>query len=443
MKPPLSSENGVDRLSQGEILARCVEAYVFTYPCAVMEASRREATREDAGERAPMNKIMHTRTTHDAGFTAVVRPNADTLYSKIWWDVSDEPLVITVPDVGDRYYVLDAMDYWTNVNATIGPRTTGSGAGKFLIVGPDWRESAPEGFRVVRSTTRLGWSHLRIQVNGPDDEAAVNELQDKFVFTPLSHYLTRSDGRQVPLTTDPVFDVEKLGAADYFEMVSAIMKQNPAHVADRAQTLRLEPLGLAPGQDFSWDAAPDSLKEALTQAIPEGIKKIKEGYSRFDLYPTGWSASGQIGNFGVDYLRRATVAFLGLGALPPQDAMYPMAIVDDRGEPLTGEHAYRIHFPPEGIPPVHAFWSLTMYGPNQLFIDNPLNRYALGDRSNLIFNDDGSLDLHIRHAAPGGDQDRNWLPAPGGAFSMNLRLYWPDERAVDHDWDPPAVVRVD
>ena len=438
-------------VSEDEAYAIGIEAYTYAYPLVLMETTRRVST--NAGVpgrlRAPVNQFANMKSYPDATFKDVVRPNADTLYSSLWFDVGREPLILTLPNTQGRYHVIPLMDMWTDVFATLGTRTTGNEGGTVAIVGPNWRGTLPKGMRMVRSPTEMGWIIGRIQTNGADDYAHVYTLQAGLKAAPLSVFgknaaiVTPKPDLDVDMKTPPVDQVAQLAPQAFFARFAELMKRNPPHASDYAIVLRMERLGLVPGQGFDLSKADPAVQRGLTRAAAEAYPRIVNRRKAISLTRNGWGSMGSnIGVYGNDYLQRAFIGFAGLGALPPEEAIYPMAPVDSEGKPLSGASNYVLHFEKDQIPPADAFWSLTMYGADQFFVANPINRFAIGDRDKLSFNPDGSLDLYIQNASPGADKDANWLPAPAGPFSMNLRLYLPQRRATDGSWTPPPVKRM-
>lgn len=428
-----------------------VEAYTYAYPMVLMELTRRVATNvaqpDAARVRGPMNRFVHVPAYPDASFKDVVRPNADTLYSNIWYDVGEEPLVLTLPDTGNRYHVVPFYDMWTDVFATLGTRTNGNGGGRFALVGPRWKGQLPEGVRAIVSPTAVGWIVGRIQTNGADDYATVHRLQEGFEVAPLSAWgkSAAAPAGRVDAALDmrpPVEQVAALDAGAFFALFAELLKRNPPHAADGALLLRMERIGLVPGRSFALGQQPEAVQRAIVRAVPDAYRRMLERAPALRTMRNGWSFGSNVGVYGNDYLARAFVAHSGLGALPREEAVYPRSAFDSDGQPLTGESCYVLHFDASELPPADVFWSLTMYGPDQFFVDNPLNRYAIGDRDPLVFNADGSLDLHIQHASPAPDKVSNWLPAPAGPFSMNLRLYVPQAPVLDGRWAPPALKRL-
>lgn len=439
-------------VSEDEAYAIGLDAYAYAYPMVLMEVTRRVSTNVDtAGQlSAPMNHFRHMRTYPDADFKRVVRPNADTLYSTLWYDVGTEPLVITMPNTAGRYHVVPIMDMWTEVFATLGTRTTGNAGGVFALVGPHWQGTLPDGMRMVRSPTEMGWIIGRIQTNGAADYDHVHKLQAGYAAAPLSSWGRRQDSTpafaadpSVDMTTPPVEQVARMDAGAFFAIFAETMKHNPPHATDYAMLLRMEHVGLVPGKGFDLARAGPAVQRGLARAAADGYRRIVDNRKRIRLTGNGWVTLGNaLGVYGNDYLQRAFISYAGLGALPPEEAIYPMVAFDGNREPLTGAARYRLHFEKDELPPANAFWSLTMYGADQFFVANPLDRYAIGDRDKLDFNPDGSLDLYIQNASPGGDREANWLPAPTGPFTMNLRLYWPKREGLEGIWTPPAIEKM-
>jgi len=454
MLPALTAAAPPAPPTEQEAYAIGVEAYTYAYPMVLMEMTRR--VRANAAEpdprtrRTPMNRFAHAAAYADATSRDVVRPNADTLYSSLWYDVGREPLVFTLPDTGGRYHVIPFMDMWTDVFAMLGTRTTGNGGGTFALVGPRWKGTLPQGVRAIVSPTDVGYVIGRIQANGVDDYPNVHRLQQGLKAVPLSAWgnaaYVPAPGRvdpSVDMDTPPPEQAARLAPAAFFALFAEALKNNPPHQADYAALLRMERIGLVAGQGFDLAQADPAVQRALARAAPDAYRRIRERARSFGVARNGWiSPASMIGNYGNDYLLRAFIAYAGLGALPPEEAVYPSASTDGEGRPLTGAARYVLHFDKAQIPPADAFWSLTMYGADQFFAANPLQRYAIGDRDRLAYNADGSLDIHIQHESPGKDREANWLPAPAGPFSMNLRLYLPQAPALDGRWTPPPVQRL-
>ena len=425
-------------------------AYIYAYPLIIMEMTRRVGTNvADTSHfgKAPMNQFGNLPAFPDATFTDVVRPNADTLYSIMWFDVSKEPLLISVPDSGGRYYLLPMLDMWTDVFESAGKRTTGTSAQVLAIAEPRWQGRLPAGAALIHSPTAIGWIIGRTQTNGKADYEAVHKFQAGLITTPLSQWgksYRPPAGKINPewdTKTPPVDQVEKLSPAAYFSLFTELTKLNPPHANDYPILDQMRRMGIEPGKPFAFDKASPEIQRALTEAGPAALKKIKARFLRSGVASAGWRTNlTAIGTYGADYLSRAAVAYAGLGANTIEDAVYPTAIADADARPFSSDNRYILHFNKEQVPLVRGFWSLTMYNEKQLFAANPIHRYAIGDRDKLAFNPDGSLDLYIQRGSPGKDKESNWLPAPAsGPFTMNLRLYWPKAEVLDGTWAPPGV----
>jgi hypothetical protein len=440
------------RVSEEEAREIAVEAYVYAYPLVLSELTRRVQVNVEVPTtgQAPMNQFRHAPDFPDATFTNVVRPNADTLYSILWFDVSQGPLAITVPASGGRYYLLPMLDMWSDVFAVPGSRTTGNTAQLFVLAGAGWHGALPPGATLIHSPTAMGWILGRTQTNGIADYPNVHTFQAGLTATPLSQLgtsYTAPKGVVDPhwdMHTPPVAFIEKMSAQDYFGLFAELMKHNPPHANDYPIVHRMARLGIAPGMSFALAMAPAATRQALEAAAAPALAQIKAGFITLGVSQNGWRTNlSTIGTYGTDYRARAVVAYAGLGANPIEDAVYPTAFTDGDGKPFSSDHRYVLHFTREQLPPVRGFWSLTLYDERQLFAANPLNRYAIGDRDPLTFNADGSLDLYIQRDSPGKDKASNWLPAPAqGAFTMNLRLYWPKAAVLDGTWAPVPVQRV-
>ncbi|OZI31823.1 hypothetical protein CAL29_28575 [Bordetella genomosp. 10] len=436
-----------------------VDAYVYAYPMVLMELTRRNATNVQTplDGRAPMNMFGHKTAFPDARTPDVHWPSTDTLYSSMWYDVSREPLIVRVPDAGNRYYFLSLLDMWTDVYASRGTRTVGNRPQAFAIVGPYWQGTLPPGVEGVRSPTSTGWVLGHVQTNGPADYAAVNQFQSGLVTQPLSTvspaYGQQAGRTYMPVTgnvdpnlntqTPPADLVASMDAATFWGIFAEAVRNNPPHANDYPMLDRLRRIGVGTGQPLVYSRLDPAVQQALAQAGPEAGRRIADYLSGLGDGYNGWNTVSEgIGTYGTDYLRRAAIAYAGLGAGVPEDVMYPVTSIDSKGRALDGDEDYVLHFDKGQLPPVNAFWSLVVYGPNQTFVDNQANKYAIHSTDALKYNADGSLDIYIRQKAPGRDKQSNWLPTPkSGPFMMNMRLYWPRSTALDGSWAPPPVQR--
>jgi hypothetical protein len=438
-----------DPISAQEAYEISVEAYIYLYPLVIMDVSRRQLTNIETGKiagRGPMNTFSHIRAYPSADFKEVVRPNFDTLYSSGWLDLTKEPVIVSVPDTQGRYYLLPMMDTWTDVFAVPGKRTSGTKPGNFAVVPPGWSGALPEGIERINAPTPYVWIIGRTQTNGPKDYDTVHKIQDGYRITPLSQWgkqpsaATAEIDSTVDMKTPPLVQVNSMPAGKYFSYAAELMKVNPPHITDWSTIARLKRLGLEPGKSFDFAKADPVVQNALEQSTTEGLKVMKEKLPTLARVVNGWQMNTDtMGVYGDYYLKRAIVALVGLGANQPADAIYPLNVTDADGRPVDGSNKYVLHFSKEQLPPVDAFWSLTMYDSQGFPGANSLNRFAIGDRDDLKYNDDGSLDLYIQHESPGMDKESNWLPAPTGPLGLTLRLYAPKAQALDGRWVPPPV----
>jgi hypothetical protein len=430
------------------------EAYTYLYPLILMDVTRRQATNvERYGEvlgRGPANAFTHVRQFPPATFRDVVKPNFDTLYSAAWLYLDQEPMIVSAPDAGDRYYLLPMYDMWTDIFHVPGTRTTGNGAGHFGLTAPGWQGKLPDGVERVHAPTPYVWIIGRTQCNGPADYPEVNAFQDQLAISPLSQWgqpavpVRGTVDPTVDGTTPPLRQVFALSSQDYFAYGAALMAVHPPHAADYPMLARMERLGLVPGQDFDLAGLQPVAQEALGHVVTSAQRRITARQKRLATTRNGWQLVTEgIGAYGTDYLRRATVDLIGLGANRPEDAVYPVCYIDAHGQPFTGTKRYVVHFEANGLPPTRAFWSLTMYDAEGFQVANPRDRFAIGDRDDLVYGPDGSLDLYIQNETPGPDQEANWLPAPAGVFNLCLRLYYPEPAVLDGRWTPPEVEPVD
>ena len=438
------------QISPQEVQGIAERAYTFAYPIVLMEYTRRGALeRGGLGGVAETNRFTNAQVFPDSRFRQVIRPNADTLYSSAWLDLSKEPLILHVPDTHDRYYLMQFMDAWTETFDVPGKRTTGTGERVFAIVAPGWTGKLPDRARRIDSPTNMAWLLGRTQTNGPGDYEFVHSIQRGYTLMPLSLYpdgprpAAPAPPRRVgPAPMTPPMQVERLSAVDFFTTFAELLRANPPHKDDGPMMKDLARIGITPGTPFRVSMLGTDGIKALEAGAQTASKRLSAMDGRVGRPgKTGWTGgAGKVGRYGTDYAARAMVARIGLGANPPEDAVYMHCDQDADGHLLTGASKYKIHFDKNQTPPVRAFWSVTMYGEDGYFTANPIDRFAIGDRDSVKFNADGSLDLYIQHEAPGGAKDSNWLPAPAQSFNLSLRMYWPNDDLLNGKWTPPAVV---
>lgn len=488
-------------LHQEDAVRTAVDAYIYGYPLVTFDMARRQQTNvavADA-EHAPMGQMIKMRSYPQVDNHCCAAPNADTLYTIVWMDVAQEPWVFSIPDMSDRYYIMPMLDGFSEVFKVASPRTTGNKPQTYAITGPGWLGTLPAGVTEVKSPTAIVWILGRIYSTGtPEDYKAVHALQDKFSVVPLSAY---GKPYTPPLASvDADFDmktsvreqVNRMDIYAYFNYLARLLKTNSPKPEDAAVVAKLASIGLVPGRDFDTGKL-GSLDKEAAEAIPRSAQEemarqekpsqvsphFAEGIGGQDLdagqlgsldrklikaapklalakmalrlkqqkTTDGWLYfTDGVGNFGTDYELRGMANLLGPGWNRPQDAVYPLSQKDADGKEYDGaKYRYVMRFEKGRLPPVEAFWSLTMYDKDLFFVPNPINRYNLSQRNKFITNPDGSVDFYIQAESPGKDKEANWLPAPKGKFNLVLRLYGPPKSAptiLDGSWTPPPVKRM-
>lgn len=445
-----AAENAFEAIPAG------IEAYVYGYPLVTMEMTRRVMTNVEKpeGSRAPMGQFVRMREYPTAAFRDVTAPNADTLYTTAWIDVGNEPWVLSLPDAKDRYYLFPMLDGWTDVFQVPGKRTTGTGPQTYAITGPNWKGTLPPGVTEYKSPTSIVWLLGRIYCTGtPEDYAAVHKLQDEIQLVPLSAY--GKPYAPPAAKVDPSIDmktavrtqVNALSADEYFTLLAKLLVDNPPAEADKPMIEKMARLGIVPGKPFSSSNLEPVARDAFHLVPAIANKKImlwmEEGILAGDItLENGWLFTTKTGRYGTNYIQRALVTAIGLGANRPHDAVYPTSEGPSIVSKYHGKNKYVMHFNKGELPPVAGFWSLTMYDKDYFFVPNPINRQSISARQDLKANADGSVDLYIQNESPGPDKESNWLPAPKEEFILMMRLYWPNEKnpsIIDGTWKIPPV----
>ena len=413
----------------------------------MMDLTKEAGTAATAGEiTAPVNQFSGMTHYPDASFRAVTRTGLDTLFAVAWADLDEEPLVLSVPDTDDRYYVIALFDMWSNVFASIGKRTTGTQAGDFLLAGPGWQGTPPDGVtKTFRSPTRFVWVNAQMQADGPQECPEVNRLQQQYRLTPLSRWgqdWSPPTEVPVPAGTDPTPPLERLPSMDagtFYGRFAELMKDNPPAPDDAKMVSTLAALGIVPGQAFDIGSAGPATARALRRSMRTfGLLQKALKFMKTDK---GWLViPDNFADYGTDYMTRAGIALIGLGGILRQDVVYPTAFKDRQGKPLDGAHRYVLHFAKGQTPPANATWSVSMYDADGYYVPNPIDRYNVAPWMPLQYHPDDSLDIYIQADSPGADKESNWLPAPAdGPFSVTVRIYWPTETVLDGSYRLPPV----
>ncbi|NEJ16898.1 DUF1254 domain-containing protein [Rhizobium leguminosarum] len=431
------------------------EGFIYGLPLVMNYAVMQEfAVDKNSGQfKAPFNEINnlhHVATPED---TAVITPNSDTPYSFIWLDLRAEPMVISVPMVEkDRYYAVQLIDGNTYNYGYIGTRTTGTEPGDYLVVGPDWKGEMPTGIeKVFRSTTPFTLALIRTQLFNPDDMPDVEKIQAAYKAQPLSAFLkqpappTAPKIEFLPATTAGIKD-------NFFQYLDAALQFVPETPRDKAIRAKLAKIGIGPGKTFDFKDLSLEHKAEMLVGMKQGDGKVDKWLAGGNKNINGWNVGSFFGDeafYNGDWVMRAGAAKGGLLGNDAVEAMYPYTRTDTTGAPLDGsKHKYTITFPQGQLPPVNAFWSITMYdGKSQLLIKNPINRYLINSPmlSSMQKDPDGSVTLHIQKDSPGAGKEANWLPAPNDTIYLVMRLYWPKTEAPsilpagEGTWQPPGI----
>ncbi len=445
-----------EKLGKGDAKAIAEEAFIYGFPMVMNYGVMYEyfIDKSSSQYKCPVNEIYNTARVYTPKDTSVVTPNSDTPYSFFCADLRAEPVVVSVPEVEkERYYSVQLVDMYTFNYGYIGSRATGNGSGTFLIAGPAWKGETPSGVRkVFRCETDFTFAIFRTQLFNPGDLGNVKKVQAGYKVQKLSVFQKKPAPAAAPEIKWPKID-KKLAETDPFAYLSFVLQfcppTGPADV-EKPLRARFAKIGIEGGKPFPLDKLTAEQKADLAARMKSGYEKIKQDVASFGKEENGWRVS--VGGFGDramlkgNYLTRAGAAMAGIYGNDAAEALYPLLVTDNEGnKPDCSKNRYTLTFPAGQLPPVNAFWSVTMYdGKTQLLIENPINRYLINAPMlpDLKKNSDGSLTLYLQKDSPGKDKESNWLPAPDGPIYVVMRLYWPKEEALKGAWKPPAVKRV-
>ncbi|HEV3446391.1 MAG TPA: DUF1254 domain-containing protein [Gemmataceae bacterium] len=444
-----SAQAGV---TPAEARAIAKEAYVYGFPLVDSYRIQYDYFVDSKGPefKAPWGQIANTPRVYTPADTAIQTPNSDTPYSWLGLDLRIEPFVLTVPEVEKkRYYSIQFTDAYTFNIDYAGSRSTGNDAANFLVVGPNWKGETPSGMKkVFRSETHLLMPIYRVQLFDESDLDNVKKVQAGFKVQTLSAFLGQPSPPPAP-TIDfikPLTVETQKTSLEFFNILNFVLRYCPTDASEVELMKRFAKIGVGAGQSF--DAS--KLSPEIIKAIEDGRADAWADFAGLlKQFDEGKVTSGDV--FGTreylkdNYLYRMGAAVLGIYGNSKEDAIYPIYNVDQSNERLTGANNYVLRFPPGQLPPVNAFWSLTMYRmPESLLVANPINRYLLNSpmMPQFVKDADGGLTLYIQNASPSKDKEANWLPAPKGPFRMYLRLYWPKAEALDGRWTKPPLQRV-
>ena len=436
-----------------QVRAIAKEAYIYGFP---MVDSYRVQYSYFINPQSPeykgaWNEVHSAARVYTPADATVQTPNSDTPYSMLGADLRAEPLVLLVPPIDkDRYYSLQFIDGYTYNFAYVGSRTTGNDGGAYLLAGPSWNGQKPDGVNdVIKSDTDFALVAYRTQLLGPDDLANVAKIQAGYKAMPLSAFLKKSSAATASVVDfpAPLTPEEQKTSLKFFDLLDFQLKYAPTMESEKDVRAQFASIGLTGDGTFSSE----KLSPAMHKAFQDGMADAWAEFGTFkkDKIDTGEVKSGQL--FGTkedlngNYLYRMAGAVIGIYANSNAEAMYPVLSTDADGKELSGTGKYTLTFPADGLPPVNAFWSVTMYKmPESLLVDNPINRYVINSPMlpNLTRNPDGSLTLYIQNIPPDTDKQPNWLPAPEGPFTIFMRLYWPKDEALSGTWQAPKLVKV-
>lgn len=443
----------MENISSQEVEKITEEAYIFSFPMLMgyRYAFATFLTPSLPSYRGPANAMHGKAATLDHTFKDVITPNADTPYSSGLLDLRAEPVVIQVPQVTDRYYVLQFEDlFGTNVHY-IGSRATGSQAGTYLAVGPGWDGQAGDEYDgVLPFETDLVFVIGRTQLLGADDVPSLTKVMDGYKIQTLSVYSGQNSPLPQPVQW-PVWNDEASRDERFIGYLNFLLSFcQPTHPSEVDMMARFAKVGIGPGVPFNTDTLSDDVRVAIQTGVRAARETMAAKTNTIGRKVNGWMSSDVFGTrewYGGDYLLRAVAAMAGWGGNDAIEAFYPTAREDAAGDPFDGAHRYQITFTTP--PPAKAFWSVTMYdtsydGTAGYLVENPINRYLINSTTeDLVFGDDGSLTITIQREQPQDAIEKaNWLPAPEGPFYLALRIYWPEQAALEGVWTPPPVERV-
>jgi hypothetical protein len=434
-----------------EARAIAKEAYIYANP--LVDSYRAMYSwfidRQSPEFKAPWNQIGNVPRVFTPDDKAVQSPNSDTPYSFLALDLRTEPIVLTVPKIEkDRYFSIQLIDLYTHNFGYIGSRTTGNGGGEFLIAGPKWKSSAPKGItKTIRSETELVIAVYRTQLFNPGDIEKVKAIQAKYKVKPLSAYLGKPAPKAAPAIDfiAPLTREEITKSPKIFQQVNFVLQFCPTHPSEKELMTRFAKINVGAGKTFAWDKFTPQIQQAIGEGMKDAWAEFAQLKKRADAGEIGTAdVFGTREHLQNNYLYRMGAAALGLWGNSEAEAIYPSYWNDADGQKLDGSHRYTIHFAADQLPPVNAFWSLTMYElPEMLLVANPIERYLLNSPMlpDFVRDADGGITLYIQHESPGKDKEPNWLPAPAGPFFMAMRLYWPKKAALDGTWKLPPLKR--
>ena len=435
-----------------EARAIAKEAYIYGFP--MVDHYRIQYSyfqdKSDPNYKAPWNQLINVPRVYTPEDTAIQTPNSDTPYSFIGMDLRTEPLVLTAPKIEkNRYFSVQLIDAYTFNFAYIGSRTTGNDGGNYLIAGPLWKGETPKGIQqVIRSETQFVFAAYRTQLFGPGDLENVKKIQTGYKVQPLSAFLGEPAPKAAPAIDfiKPLTPEAQRTSPEFYDVLDFVLQFCPTHPSEKELMARLARIGIGDDRNFDANKLSPEMRTALERGMADALAEFAVLQKQIDEKKV---TSGQM--FGTreylknNYLYRMGAAVNGIYGNSEAEAIYPLLALDSDGQKPNGSHRYTLRFAKGQLPPVNAFWSITMYRmPEILLVDNPIDRYLLNSTmlDQFTYDADGGLTLYFQHESPGKDKESNWLPAPKGGFMPVIRLYWPKAEALDGRWTAPQLQRV-
>jgi hypothetical protein len=426
------------------------EAYIYAYP--MIESYKLMFAgaiwKKSPIYDGPFNTLQHKAVLLGPEYTAIVRPNNDTFYSTAWLDLRAEPMVISVPTISDkRYYSWQLIDLFSHNIGYIGTRATGFEAGKYLIAGPNWSGEKPKGItKIIQTDVNILAALGRTQVYSANDVNNAKKIMSEFKVETLSQYMGKPSSKAAAPLDFPIYDPKKIKSVEFITYLNFLLGQAKPNPSESALFKRFTKIGIGANAAFDVNSIDPETKKIMQDSINEAMVEIEAKAKNLGELKDGWMlVSGAFGTpkeMEGKFLTRAAAAYFGLYGNSLEEAFYPDSTVDENGEALDGsKHNYTLHFSKDRLPPVKAFWSLSMYKlPEQHFIENSINRYVISSATEgLKYNKDGSLDVYIQKDKPSADKVSNWLPAHDGKFSLQARLYWTEPASLDPLYVLPKI----
>jgi hypothetical protein len=445
--------------AQFDQLAR--DAFSYGYPLVLMDTSAKYVAAlsnqniksNDKTKKIPMYQFYHIRKVGDPRFKDVLAYDNDMLYSTAWLNLAQDPVVLTVPATNNRYFVGGLVEGWSNIFGVVGSRSTGNQLQRFFITGPQWQGATPKNMKPLRSQTNLVWLPFRVYANNGKDLRDITAFQDGLKLTPLSQWAKNKSAQgffevdpKLNLKVSPRESIFNMTAEEYYRTLCNLMVDNPPGDNDTPFMEQVRKLGVVPTRNFRFHDLPIESQQALSASLKNArsfMLSQQRAFTPTGRLVNGWTMPVDRTLFGVDYARRAYESYMGLGNLPPQDLVVATIYEDNMGQQLMGENSFKVTFAKGQLPPVNAFWSLTMYQlPEMAFAGNRYRRYSVNSNSPLKTNADGSVSIYLQPKSPGSNQESNWLPSVSGNYQLTLRMYWPKSEILEGRWSPPVIERV-